>query len=221
MSLIVNNSHNDDNDTPSIIIDQKHKNEHGNKCRTNKSVSLNLRDQVSESDFDNGWTQTVQTAFEEYRLVCQEKQLQHLHAQVYFSKWYRWTTYPVLFFASVISVLASMNVQATDSSINYLSLTIAICTGIHTLGLAFMNFVEYGKRSSNHNLSSVNYASVERYILSQILLKPSERDSPKFDFEVVSREFDAIAATEPPVPVHIQKKVQDQLAKKEKHNIID
>lgn len=167
-----------------------------------------------EKGYENGWTETVQIAFEKYRLICQEKQNLHYKAQIYFAAWYRWTTYPILILASAISILASFNAtevssldQSTKTEI-IMSIVLAILTGLHTLGLAFLNFVEYGQRSSKHNLANVRYASVERYINSQILMKPAERESAKFDFEIVSREFDAIQTNEPPIPERLDKKQQ-------------
>lgn len=177
-----------------------------NNSRT-LSNHIPLEEQVIETSYDHGWTDTVQFAFERYRTTCQIKQKEHTDSQRYFSKWYRWTTYPILIFASTNSIIAAIN--ATENEATY-SLAVAIMTGVHTLLLALANFVEYGKRASYHNLSSSGYASIERYINSQILVKPAERDSPKFNFEVISREFEAIAANEPLVPMFITRKYAKQ-----------
>lgn len=166
---------------------------------------MTLEEQVQQVTYEHGWDETIHIAFLNLRQTCQIKQKEHTDAQRYYGKWYRCTTYPVLLLASVISVLAALNATNYSST---LSLTVAILTGFHTLFLALMNFVEYGKRSEKHSLSANGYAGVERYINSQILVKPSERDSPKFNFQVVSTEFDAIAGYEPLVPMGIINKYE-------------
>lgn len=165
---------------------------------------LKISDHMNEIDYANGWTETTQDKFEEYLRVCKENAKKHTEASKYFSKWYRWTTYPILILGGTNAVLASLN--ASDDASGDLSLPIAIMSGIYATAHALSSFVEYGQRSSSHNLTANNYAALARGMEAQLWLKPEERDTPKFNFEVVSRDFSAIASTEPHLPGSIEKK---------------
>lgn len=164
-------------------------------------IDLHLEDQVFETNYDNGWTETTQDKFEEYLVKCNEKAHLHGKAAAYFSKWYRWTTYPVLVMGGVNTVIASLNVRDGSERMSYV---IAVLSGVHATAQAFSSFVEFGKRCEGHLRSANGYSALARNIESQLWLQPSERDTPKFNFEVVSREFQTIASTEPFIPEHIK-----------------
>ncbi len=169
---------------------------------------LKIEDQMNEIEYDNGWSENIQDKFESYLRICNNKSMQHSAAQSYFSKWYRWTTYPLLIMGGVNAVIASLNASDGEDG---LSLIIAILSGVYATSNAIVSFVEYGKRSDAHNLTANNYAALARSMEAQIWLKPVERDTPKFNFEVVSRDFNSIASTEPAVPNSVSKSVMSMV----------
>lgn len=166
-------------------------------------MDLRLSDIDEETDYDNGWTEIVQDKFEEYLRICKEKSTLHGEASSYYSKWYRYVTYPIIVVGGVNTVIASLNVRDKNIDLSYI---IAILSGVHATTQAISSFVEYGKRSNEHSLTAIGYASLARYIESQLWLKPAERDTPKFNFEVVTREMYSICTNEPSLPSHIQRK---------------
>ena len=170
-----------------------------------------------------GWTKHLHELFKQCRRECLQKELEHYYATQYFRKWYRWTTYPTLIFATAAAVLASLN-TTTDkctSKSEALSLTVAIVTGLHSLMVSLTQFVEYGQRASKHSLCANNYASLARFITSEMFMRPSEREIPKIDFLVLSNQLDAISSNEPTIPPHIVKKAKAEMARREQENTFE
>lgn len=169
---------------------------------------IDLKKVSTEEEFD-AWTQTVQEAFFQYSKECETHVKRHALAEQYFKRWYRYTTYPVIIITAVVSVMATLNVSDdshlhTDSRL--FKILLVVISTLHTILVGYIQFVEYGTRASRHNFAHLGYAHLERLIKREVILKPNERDTPKFDFEIVSRELDAIAVNEPIVPDWIQKK---------------
>lgn len=161
---------------------------------------LRISERLKETDYGNGWTESVQDKFEEILKSCKKKVILHNEASSYFVKWYNWTTYPSIFLSTVLTVLTTYNSSIQDEEIG---LTIAGISGLSTLFYSLSSFWEYGKRSEKHVQASLQYASLVRSLTAELFLPVEDRNSTHYCFDIYSMQLSTIEASEPSIPKFI------------------
>jgi hypothetical protein len=169
---------------------------------TMEESEIHLNEIVNDEQYC-GWTKHIQSKFEEYLRLCNERCDKHSESGRYFAKWHRWLKYPSIFVSITSTVLASMN--SSEASFDTLSLSLLMVSGVSTFINTIISFLEYQARSELHSQSSGKYFELARRIESQLFLLPEKRHDPKFMFESVTGTFNSIIMTEPFIPSKIDK----------------
>jgi len=178
----------------------------------NESVNINIDDnssdlrlsqQEKEKDYGNGWTESSLDKFEELLKCCKRKVLLHNTSSAYFSKWYRYITYPNIILSTVLTMLTTYNTSTYETTLVYY---IAGLSGLNNLITGFSSFWEYSKRADSHNNSALQYSDLSRQITTELFLPINERNPIKYDFDVFSLLLQNIEGSEPSIPKFIQNK---------------
>lgn len=138
------------------------------------------------------WNDIATDRLVAYRKLCVDRAVKHSKAHHKRQMQYKGLQIPILVLSGFIALLSSLNTCNGDFAI-----PIAVLTAINGIALSIGSFLEYGKKASRHQEVSNDYKRLLRSIDMTLFLVPEERDSPKYTFEVVSKELDMIAQDEP------------------------
>lgn len=164
---------------------------------------LRLSEKEKEKDYGNGWTESSLDKFEELLKCCKKKVILHNEANAYYSKWYRYITYPNIILSTTLTMLTTYNTSTYDQNLVYY---IAGISGLNNLITGFSGFWEYSTRASLHRSSALQYSDLSRQITTELFLPIKDRNSIKYDFDVFSLLLQNIESTEPSIPKFILKK---------------
>jgi len=166
---------------------------------------MNLEEKTvvgSEIAYSEDWNEDVKAIFNFYLDKCKRKAFLHSYAVVYYKKWYKLTTLPLLIISSMLTATSAYN---TTANTNYISIIISILSGVLTAGHSITSFLEYGERANDHLITSNAYSNLQRSIEMELHIPIRDRNSIKFNFEVFSREFASIESSERLIPAHLMK----------------
>ena len=165
---------------------------------------IDLKHLVDETDYENGWTSSTQERFEHYLKLCNLMAIQNGLAQSYFTRLHIYYALPSFLFSTLAAFFVTRMGESNDVVTYYFAVVTSMMSvlveGVH-------NILGYQAKSMAHNKTAFRYGSLAREIEGQLFMKPKDRDSPKFNFEITSRDFNTIASEEPMIPDFILKKI--------------
>jgi hypothetical protein len=104
----------------------------------------------------------------DYYETCIRNYKAHIQIANAFNNLYIYTTLPIIIIGSTTTVLASYNSSVTDP---HFAVTVAVLSGITTIGNALVAFFEYHKKKEIHTITSTKYRELS-YDITQELLFP-------------------------------------------------
>jgi len=172
---------------------------------------IKLEDQVSEKDFQNGWTEITQTRFEMYLFECKIKIRKHTRSAQYFDKRNAMLSVPTVILSALVAAFSTVNIDVTASqAVSYIAAVLAILSTVADMLFAALAL---GKRSENHRQCIHAYSNLYRKIEEQLFLPIDKRDTVEANFTLFTKTFSDISAIEPLIPSHIDIEVMSKIEK--------
>lgn len=145
----------------------------------------------------------------DYYITCKSRYYKHLKVAELYRNLYLNTTMPIIILSSLTTVLASYNGSVTDYR---LAITVAVFSGLTTIGQALASFYEFNIKYESHLSISNKFINLSRVIETEIYTnyyntsKIDMEEYIKYLFEKIHKEFVNIQENELPLPNYINSK---------------
>lgn len=158
-------------------------------------------------------SENILNKINEYYNLCITKYHYHLKSAIYYKTLYFYTTAPIIISSSITTVLASYNGSIISQN---LAITVAIFSGLTTIGQALISFIEYNAKYTSHFAASNKFMNLARTLETEVIvnyfntINDTEDENAtkayvKYLFDKINSELTTIQDGEPYLKITLKK----------------
>lgn len=170
-----------------------------------------IRKEIIEEN--NGWNAELETIVSNIGEKCVGLKWMHSKCVNYYNFWYHFIGVVVIILAAAsgTGIVTQVNTCSVDpvtgqKATNWVIILVTILMFLTSVTSAIQQFKNWGQVANQHQNSKASYASLEHDIRIALGVYRKDRQIGKDFVEWISKEFDAIEASSPPIPESIQTK---------------